>query len=205
MWLAVEGSPYEEWRNITAGAASLATVVGFMAGGVWAWFRFRRTPESRVKIDLTVQLDWPAPTGSWVVVRVKARNDGGHAWSLWWSDQYAYRPAALSGPPVLTGSGSEGEGHDYSRVSVWTLARSESNGGSGYADWGELHPSRAELGCEDIRLRPGDTWTNDILFAVGADPVAIRAGCWVWVRSRRRIYPIERSCVLIRPAEGERH
>ena len=47
----------ETFRNITAGAASVATLLAVFIGGIWAWFKFirGRTSQPRIAIELLGQ------------------------------------------------------------------------------------------------------------------------------------------------------
>jgi hypothetical protein len=193
----------ERWEHLTAGVSNIATAAALVAGGAWAVRKFQRTPESRVKITLTVDAEWPDHDSPVVRVNVSARNDGGHKWSLWWSDRSSSRPDGLASPVLIDDAGGSTAQGDMSRVALWALVESDLEGEAlhgGYAAWARIEPTRAEAGCEDILLRPTDVWSNDLLFRVPAEAVAVRAAAWIWVKTRDNIYPIEANRVSTRPA-----
>jgi hypothetical protein len=70
----------EEWRNATAGVASAATTAAIVVGALWSWRRFRRTPESRAKLDVDVICSWALLDGhrDHLSAQLVVRNGGGH-------------------------------------------------------------------------------------------------------------------------------
>jgi hypothetical protein len=59
---------YEEFKNLTAGIQSIATVIALGVGAYWTYGRFIRSREGATKIDLDIDLSFVHKQGSnWIV------------------------------------------------------------------------------------------------------------------------------------------
>jgi len=65
----------EEWKNITAGAQSIATIVSFIVAGYWVYRRYVRSEENFPNIEFSADLNFVGTQGAWWIVEVIALID----------------------------------------------------------------------------------------------------------------------------------
>ena len=174
----------EEWKNLTEAVASVLTSAAIVVGAWWAWRRFRRTPESRAKIDLKLVGTWARPNSSpetYLHVNIGVANAGGRKRTL----------AAKSGAAP-------------SRIACWSLtatARDEGAVTNGYVDWAPTPVAAARLLARDLILQPGDSWDETVLFKLPRSAEAARALVYLYVGGEDD--PITASTVVVPPAVVE--
>jgi hypothetical protein len=163
---------FEGFSNLAQGVGALATSLGIAAGGLWAYLRFRRTPEARTKTSIALE-------GRWVVLHGDPhglaefilRNDGGRSWT------------AVA---------------ESSWIEVTVLRPSDGPQLDGVIDWTFCEYRREQSILEaDLELRPGDEWRSTGMFPLPSDATAIQFALKLSVQARRVFYWPEANCVVI--------
>ena len=166
----------EQLSDSLRAIAALVTALGVMVAGIWAWRRFRRTPESRSKITLRVEAHWEqTPDGAaHVRVVVSATNDGGRIWTLC---------------------------QDGSIMTCWVHYGTVQGAQSDDVDlvrWGEMPNEPSWLLFEDVRLRPADQWIGHYSFLVAEGALAARVTARFQVDGHEdKVRPVEQSTIVV--------
>ena len=176
--------PPGQLKDIAAGLGSLATVLALTVGALWAWRKYKRTAESRLKVTLRLALE-TSPSGRLLLARASIVNDGGRACFLRRSKMHRDRPATFERLDPFSDFDETSDEADVSRITVYPVAGA-TEVPIGFINWLEVIPTRAELGCFHYRLRPQDTWANDVVFRLPPETSTILVVARVWVRSRGR-------------------
>jgi hypothetical protein len=160
----------ESFENYAGGIGNLATALALIIGGVWAYQRFRHTPERRPKFTVDIAADWLELDGApFVRALVIARNDGGRPCVMLWG---------------LTAN-------DQTRLGFYCFGASDTldPGTTGaYVNWVGLRgpdPS-APLLDEDVPLRSTDQLKRTVLFRPPDDVVAVLVSVRIYLKARRR-------------------
>ena len=196
--------PPTEWKDVTAGVGSTATVFGLLIGGWVAQRKFRTTPQSRLKVDLQVGCNWH--DGDVVVVAVDVENLGGKTIRLLWSN--LHRSADESAIDFASFSvDDDHDGLSVSRLSIWPMRNTDwsepSSSRPSEADWPDDLRRRIDLGCSYEELRPTDRWSTSTLLRVTPGTIAVRCEAVVWIETQEEARPFDASVVAVRPPSGE--
>jgi hypothetical protein len=178
----------EAFSDVAGGVESVLTGVALIIAGVWAYLRFRRTPESRPKVKVDLSASWRCLGDShYVLANLTATNDGGRRWKVLW------------------GVAAD----DLSRLGIYVLGSNDrlEVGSSGVAvGWADLRAPEdsAQLLEEDQTLRPADVVNREVLFRLPDDAVAVLVTALLHVRlSRGRRVPIEAFAIATLPSVNE--